>query len=245
MLDMRYSLGFLFALTWCVCGCAREPMSNDSFTNPDVAPLAAAVAQGDAAEIKRQLETVHPDTPGADNATLLVEAIRNENLVSVQALLEGSADPNRPGGGGETPMHAAAFVDDPAFLEAVLAHGGNPNVQNPVSGELPLRLAILGHNLTQMKMLLDSGADPNLADSEQDVPLHTAARTDFGQAILLLLNKGASPLAKNSSGAGFQTYYFSIPREGLNARALSERRQIVDWLKAHNVPLEAAVDARY
>lgn len=218
-------------------------MNNEQFSRPELAPLADAVAQGNAAEIKRQVAAIDPDTPGADGGTLLVEAIGKQNLASVQALLEAGADPNRPGGGGETPMHAAAFVDDPAFLRTVLEHGGDSNVRNPTTGATPLVRAILGQNPEQVKLLLDNGADPNLADRNQDAPLHVAARTNAGEVILRLLDAGASPLAKNSGGASFQAYYFSFSRNVLNERALAERRKIVFWLKSHGVPLESTVDA--
>lgn len=216
-------------------------MNNDQFSNPEIAPLASAVAQGDAAEIRRQLQTIDPDTPGTDGATLLVEAIGEQNLVGVRALLDGGADPNRAGGGGETPVHAAAFVDDPAFLRVVLEHGGDPNVRNPVTGAPPLARAILGQNRSQVEMLLDAGAEPDLADNNGDTPLHVAARTNSGQTVLRLLEAGASPLARNSGGASFQDYYFSFPRNVLNERSRDERQRIVAWLKSHGVPLAAAV----
>lgn len=235
----------LIATACCAPGCARPSMSNDRFSNPDIAPLADAVVRGDAAEIRRQLANVDPDTPGSDGASLLVEAIGKGRLESVQALLEGGADPNRPGGGGETPMHAAAFAQDPELLGAVLKHGGDPDVRNPQTGATPLASALLGQHPQQLRMLLEAGADPNLADRNDDAPLHVAARTNAGTAILALLGKGAQPQAKNSGGATFQDYYFAFQRGVLNERALAERREVVAWLKAHNVPLGARVEAAY
>jgi uncharacterized protein len=245
---MLYVQAILTAiLACCASACAPQPMTDndDPFNSPSLAPLASAVAHGDAAEIRRQLAGIDPDTPGTDGATLLVEAIGKQNLVSVQTLLEAGADPNHPGGGGETPVHAAAFVEDPAFLQAVLARGGDPNVRNPVTGAPPLMRALLGQNPAQVKQLLDAGADPNLADRNHDAPLHVAARTNSGAAIMMLLEAGAAPQATNSGGASFQAYYFSFPRNVLNARALAERRQIVSWLKSHDIPLEATVEASY
>ncbi len=220
-------------------------MTNDSFSDPQLAPLASAVQRGDADEIRRQLAHVHPDSPGNDGATLLVEAIGNGQITSVQALLDAGADPNRPGRGGETPVQAAAFADDPALLETLLARGGNPDSRNAVTGAPPLSRAILGQRLAQVRMLLDAGADASLADHSGDAPLHVAARTNGGAAILLLLEHGADATARSGSGASFQSYYFSFPRNALNDRALSERRQVVAWLKAHGVPLEATVESTY
>lgn len=218
-------------------------LTNDAFSNPDVAPLAQAVQQGDAAEIRRQLERVQADTPGSHGDTLLMEAIRADQPDSAEALLQGGADPNRVNPRGDTAVHAAAFSSNPELLRLVLAHGGDPNARNAKTGETALMKALLSPNATQYAALLDAGADPNLADANGGTPLLVAARTNAGAAILRLLEKGASPLAEDSKGASFQSYYFGYKRELLNQDALAQRRQVVAWLKANNVPLEANVQA--
>jgi len=227
----------------CASGSARTAMSLDPFSNPDLAPLAVAVMRGDTLEIRRHAERIHPDTPGTDGATLLVAAIGANQADSVHALLELGADPNRPGGGGETPVHAAAFAANPALLRAVLEHGGNPCLANAHTGSTPLMQAILGQNPEQIAILLDAGADPRATDFKHDTALHIAGRTNAGATILLLLERGANPLAKNAGGATFQDYYFAFNRRVLSDRAKAERRQIVAWLKAHDIPLGALVQA--
>lgn len=220
-------------------------MNSGPFDKPASTALAAAVASGDQAEIKRQLQQTDVDTRGSNGATLLLEAIRNGKLASAQALLDGGADPNLADQDGQTSVHAAAFAVDPAFLQLVLAHGGDPNVRNPVTGAPPLTAAILGLHQSQVQLLLDAKADPDLADNNRDAPIHNAARTNSGAILLQLLQAGANPLARNSSGATFQDYYFGFPRNVLSAAALDERRQLVTWLKTHQIPLQAAVDASY
>lgn len=216
-------------------------MSNDAFSSPELAPLSDAVARGDAAEIRRQLERVDADAPGSDGSTLLLAAIASGQLASVEALLQGGADPNRPGPRGDTAVHAAAFSGKPELLRLVLEHGGDVDARNPQTGTTPLVQALLSPRADQYRVLLDAGADPDIADRNGDTPLHVAARTNNGSAILALLGKGASPLAKNSGGASFQSYYFGDHRAILNDLALAERKAVVDWLKANGVPLEAAV----
>jgi ankyrin repeat protein len=248
---MRLILALLTASLACAtAACAREPkpmsnavFPNDAFSNPDIAPLAQAVRRGDAAEIRRQLERVQADTPGSHGETLLVEAIRAGQADSVEALLEGGADPNRASARGETAMHAAAFSDDPEVLRLVLAHGGDANARNTKTGETALMKALLSPNANQYAVLLDAGADPDLADANGGTPLLVAARTNAGAAILRLLEKGASPLAEDSKGASFQSYYFNYKRELLNQDALAQRAKVVAWLKANNIPLEANVQS--
>lgn len=218
-------------------------MSNDAFSSPEVAPLAAAVRAGDGAEVRRQAERVPVDTEGANGETLLFEAIRLRQRDSVEALLAAGADPGRANAAGDTPVHVAAFEGDPAVLQAVIAGGGDVDARNTQTGATPLVQALLSPNGGQYAVLLDAGADPNLPDRNGDLPLHVAARTNAGGAILALLDKGARPTATNSGGASFQAYYFSYRRQLLNDRAKQERHQVVAWLKAHGIPLEANVTA--
>ena len=216
-------------------------MSHDAFDTPTTAPLADAVRRGDAAEIRRQLERVPADTPGSDGDTLLMEAIRQRRAASVEALLEGGADPDRANARGDTPVHAAAFSGDPAILRMVIARGGDPDARNPHTGATPLVQALLSPTAGQAAVLLDAGADPNIADRNGDTPLHVAGRTNGGAAILALLRRGARPQAENARGATFQAEYFGFPAQLLNDRARAERREIIAWLKANGVPLEANV----
>lgn len=218
-------------------------MSNDAFSSPELSPLSDAVARGDAAEIRRQLGHVDVDAPGSDGSTLLLAAIAKGQQASVEALLQGGADPNRAGPRGDTAVHAAAFSGKPELLRLVLEHGGDANARNPHTGTTPLVQALLSPRADQYQVLLDAGADPGIADRNGDTPLHVAARTNNGGAILALLAKGAPPMAENSGGASFQSYYFGYNRALLNDRALVERKAVADWLKANGVPLEAAVEA--
>ncbi|MEN5060768.1 ankyrin repeat domain-containing protein [Luteimonas sp. TWI1416] len=216
-------------------------MSNDAFNSPSTASLADAVRRDDAAEVRRQLQQVPADTPGSQGETLLMEAIRQRRAASVEALLEGGADPDRVDARGETPVHAAAFSGNPAILRSVLAHGGDKDARNPHTGATPLVQALLSPEAGQAEVLLEAGADPDIADRNGDMPLHVAARTNGGAAILALLRSGADPEARNSRGDSFQVEYFSFPANLLSARARDERREIVAWLKAHGVPLEKNV----
>lgn len=244
MTRMRRFPAIASAILLCYAtGCARPSMSNDAFSSPEVSVLADAVARGDATEIRRQLERIDVDSPGSDGSTLLMAAIKAGNQASVEALLEGGADPDRVDPRGDTPVHAAAFSGNAELLRAVLARGGDANARNPHTGATPLVQALLSPEAKQYAVLLDAGADPDIADNNGDTPLHVAARTNNGGAILALLEGGASPLAKNAGGASFQSYYFGYNRAILNDRALGERKAVADWLEANGVPLEAAVSA--
>lgn len=218
-------------------------MNDDRFARPEIAALATAVDRGDVAAMRREMQAVHPDTPGSDGTTLLIKAIADDNLTAVQALLDGGADPNRAGKGGETPVHAAAFADNPCLLETVLAHGGDPDAVNPDSGETALMRAIVGLHPAQVRLLLEAGADPGRADRNGTTALHTAASVNAGGVILMLLHAGAPAEARDAHGDTFQPVYFGIDPDLLNARARQERHDVIEWLKAHGIPLEAAAES--
>ena len=221
--------------------CSRNPMTPSPFDNPDIAPLADAVARDDGAEARRQLQRIAADTPGSDGTSLLQWAVMGGKLEAARALLDAGADPNRISPGGGTPMHAAAFASDPDGLRLLLAHGGDPRVRNGATGETPLVRAIVGRRVAQARMLLDAGADPAAADPNGGTPLHAAAQVNASDLVLLLLEAGAPPLAKDSAGHTFQPVFFQRPAARLNDKGRADRAAVVAWLKANGVPLEAGV----
>lgn len=221
-------------------------MSSSPFKGTSAATLADAVGRDDAALVKLIIAGGgNPNAEGEGGITLLQWAAATRNRQAFVALLKAGADVNASSARGETAVHVAAFSGDEAVLRAALAGGGNANARNLQTGATPLVQALLSPNAQVYAVLLGAGADPNIADDNKDTPLHVAARINAGGAILALLDKGASPLARNSGGATFQAYYFGYQRAALNQRALAERRDIVAWLKKNQVPLEGNVEASY
>ena len=51
-----------------------------------------------------------------------------------------------------------------------------------------------------VKVLLDAGADPNMADSNGETPLHEASRMGYKEKARLLLDAGAEPNKANGRG---------------------------------------------
>lgn len=78
-----------------------------------------------------------------------------------------------------------------------------------------------------------AGADPNIVDKNGDTPLHTAARTNKGWAILLMLEAGGVPVPDNSRETSWQDFYWGHNPELLNDRAQAERRDVIAWLEEH------------
>lgn len=204
---------------------------------PDLA-VAQAVAADDAEEVRRLVAAgADVDASGKGGMTLLQYAILNRRLEPVRVLLELGADAEKLGDGGESAVHIAAFASDLAYLDALLDAGADPNVRDR-TGSVPLVRAILNSNQTQFDRLLEEpDLDVNLANTNDDAPIHTAGRTNAGRMILVLLNRGADPRATNATGATFQDYYFTFPENVQNERSKAEHREVAAWLTAHDVPL--------
>lgn len=231
----RATLALLLAST---SACSRDAMTDQPFADPRMAPLAQAVAGDDAAAVEREARQVHPDTPGDDGTTLLQWAVHGGRLAAAEALIAAGADPNRVSPKGGSPMHAAAFNDEPALLKLLLAHGGDPSLRNPATGETPLVRAVLGRGTEQVRLLLAAGADPDAADANGGTPLQRAGGINAGDLVLLLLEAGANAEHRNARGDTFQPYYFQHDEARLNTRAKAERAAVAAWLRAHKVPLE-------
>ncbi len=212
--------------------------AKDVFNDPQVAPLAEAIAAGDRARVRDLADSVDLSSCGDKRVTLLQWALLNQNLDGLNALLDAGADPSQPGMDGDTVVHYAAKANDAAYLRALLAHGVDPDVVNANSGASPLHGALKGERLEQFRALLAAGADPDLADCSGNTALHVAALINEPERVIDLLNAGASPLARNAQGVTFQRYLFMTRLELLNAETSHSWETVLDWLHAHRIPLD-------
>ena len=171
----------------------------------------------------------------------LILAVENGHFELALALLEAGANPNAHGC-GYTALHAVTWVRKPLrgdgdpppqgsgklssldFVRKLVAHGANVNArhdpQRAGGGRLtltdatPFLLAAQTGDLPLMKLLLDLGADPSLANAERCTPLLAAAgvgvigageetagtEEEALQAVEWLLKRGADINAVDDDG---------------------------------------------
>ena len=90
-----------------------------------------------------------------------------------------------------------------------------------ISGKSFLHLASELSDLETLKVLLSSGANPCLQDSEGNAPLHNAALNQDLNSCKLLIKFGANPKVQNNSGYGpFQA--------ALNTK----NKELIDYLRS-------------
>ncbi|GAB4419166.1 MAG: hypothetical protein OHK0039_31310 [Bacteroidia bacterium] len=99
------------------------------------------------------------------------------DIDTVRALIRQGVDiDQQPEGGGLTALHWAVYNVHVDLLEFLLAHGANVNIQasSLYQQRAPLHFAVAARNEHMAQLLLESGADPLLKDSEGQSPVDMA-----------------------------------------------------------------------
>ena len=120
----------------------------------------------------------------------LVEAVKANDPVEMEALLEAGADIGAAEPDGTTALHWAAHNDQLALAARLLEAGAEADAVTRY-GIAPLALAATNGSAAMLGMLLEAGADPNRASGEGETPLMTVARTGVAPAVAILLEHGA------------------------------------------------------
>jgi len=208
------------------------------FHDPAITPLAEAVAEGDVSAIRTLAPATDLSIRGDGDVTLLEWAIWNRKPASLSALLEAGADPAAPGMDSETVAHMAALVDDPQYLQVLIAHGAPVDLVSTHGGRTPIFRTVQSRRDAQFDLLVKAGADIRRTDAMGNSLLHVAAQVNDADRVLQLLQLGVDPNATNGRGDTFQAALFSGSDARLNAAGRQSRQQVRDWLVAHGIAMQ-------
>jgi len=115
-------------------------------------------------------------------------------------LMDVRADVTAVDGDGLTALHWAACAGRRALSTAILERGVVPVNRHADLGATPLMVACAARHLDVAEVLLDAGADPDLATPDGWRALHVAVRACAAPIVHLLLAEGrADPDAMSSS----------------------------------------------
>ena len=124
--------------------------------------------------------------------TPLLVAIQHRDADWTGTLLRARADPNMPGGSGETPLIAAARVGFDTAVDWLLSLGAKVDGANKM-GETALIVAVQRRETPIVKVLLAQGADPEKTDTAAGYSAHDYARRDTRNPEILRLIESAHP----------------------------------------------------
>ena len=125
-----------------------------------------------------------------------VEAGR-EDIVTL--LLDSGADPNLGGGEYTCPIIAAARKAEAKLLELLVQRKAKIDVFGGPDKSTPLINAAMFLPKESLKLLLDAGADINLADHDGDTALIMAAMNGDAASVGFLLENGADATAVSTT----------------------------------------------
>ena len=204
----------------------------------------------------------------------LFAAVETGNIAIVEALIGAGARVTATNDMGETPLHAAAAQGSEALVRLLLARGAPVNAQivlpkHQFDGATALMNAATANNLTNVKILLEHGADPFLKNGSgftalslaemfgkrtanhlrkgmakspatSDLGLHDAARGGLIERVRALLDQGTPADAQDDMGRT-ALHHAAILRNDKVVRLLLDRGASVDARdKRGNTPLTVA-----
>ena len=179
----------------------------------DAGALLEAARRGDTAQVASLLERkVEVDAPSADGSTPLLLATANDHLAVARQLIEAGADVNRQNSRLDSPYLLAGAEGRLEILRLTLLHGADLKSTNRYGGTALIPACERGHvnklgwtglleaillsdggprHQEIVRLLIDAGADVNLADADGVSPLAHARQRGQGGIERLLLAAGA------------------------------------------------------
>lgn len=231
----------LFALvgTLVMTGCTADARTACFAPGTELPATAAALAQPGVGESAKQLvdALTSADVPavrrllaadpalarlplgkGADMLSLGVASCEHEAL----DLLIAAGAPLDGANAGGLPLTLALRARDPWFTTRLLSAGAAPEPKGaPI---LPLRTAIGLNSIAGVDLLLDAGADPDIAERTGRRPLHVALDMERFRIAERLIERGADPWAIDSGGANLATATMTPMLTDDDAEAAAQKR---------------------
>ena len=157
-------------------------------------------------EIKRsghyKIESLYRKT--VDKANTLSELHQckrgNDAEKAVELVLNDGLDINTPALCNRTPLLWASLSSSGEFIETLIDLGANVNAQRTYDKVTPLLLSADWNNFMAVYLLLDHGADANIARADACTPLHLAVINGHQNLVKLFLEKNALINTQDAEG---------------------------------------------
>ena len=124
----------------------------------------------------------------------------NDAEKAVELVLNDGLDINTPALCNRTPLLLASLSSSGEFIETLIDLGANVNAQRTDDKVTPLILTSAWNNFMAVNLLLDHGADANIAGADAYTPLHNAVTKGEQNLVKFFLEKNALVNTQNANG---------------------------------------------
>ena len=124
----------------------------------------------------------------------------NDAEKAVELVLNDGLDINTPALCNRTPLLWASLSSSGEFIETLIDLGANVNAQRTDDKVAPVTLSVCFNNFVAVNLLLDHGADVNIARADGNSPLHGAVSNGFFDIAKRLVEKGSDVNLQNKEG---------------------------------------------
>ena len=149
-----------------------------------------------------KIESLYRET--VDKVNTLSELHRcrhgNDAEKAVELVLNDGLDINTPALCNRTPLLWSSLSSSGEFIETLIDLGANVNAQRTDDKVIPLILSADWNNFMAVYLLLNHGADANIANANGDSALHCAVSNGFFHITKLLFKKGSNVNLQNKEG---------------------------------------------
>lgn len=243
------ALQFLFLAT---LGCDSSPTGRwspeDFFDDADVIVLVRSANSGDLEKLDELVgKGVDVNKTGKDNMTPLLFSMWAKNKKGFKRLLEHGADPNIQIDDGDSVTSLSALsVDDSDWLKMVLEHGADVDLVDTrddiefFRNRTPIFSAVRSGNITNLRMLIDAGADLDHQDASGSTAAMIAAGRRWYIAVWELLESDADCRLVDEHGHDLAFYSLDYSVDSTQFPETSRyREKVIALLRKRGIDIEA------
>jgi len=157
------------------------------------------LTSGQTAEPPAILESALSDNTDLEIAEKFYNAISEERVDVIEALIRNGADVNVKDEYGRTPLRRAAQFCQKKIVELLIANGADVNAADSKYGATPLFQAVMNGDIEVVKILVAAGADVKAKTKDGYTPLcYAVVYNDTAEIVEFLIVNGADVNIKDN-----------------------------------------------